>query len=53
MQEAGGRVNDYLTDGSLTRGNPVLAATPEIARSLAEMLGTPLLPAGVGDGEEA
>lgn len=49
VQEAGGRVNDYLADSGLTRGNPVLAATPEIASGLAEMLGMTLLADGVGE----
>lgn len=45
VREAGGCTNDYLSGDGLTRGNPVLAATPEIARSLSDMLGLPLLPA--------
>jgi myo-inositol-1(or 4)-monophosphatase len=43
VQEAGGRVNDFLADGGLTRGNLVLAATPEIAPALAVMLDAKLL----------
>lgn len=46
VRESGGGVNDYLADGGLTRGNPVVAATPEIAPGLAEMLGVPLLTEG-------
>ncbi|MFC7554825.1 inositol monophosphatase family protein [Pseudoroseomonas wenyumeiae] len=43
VQEAGGCVNDFLDDGGLTRGNLVIAATPEIGPGLAEMLGARLL----------
>lgn len=30
VQEAGGRCNDFLAGGGLTRGNPLVASTPEI-----------------------
>ena len=30
VQEAGGRTNDFLADGGLTRGNLLIAATPEL-----------------------
>jgi myo-inositol-1(or 4)-monophosphatase len=43
VHEAGGRVNDFLAHGGLTTGNPVLAATPEIAERLSVLLGEELL----------
>jgi myo-inositol-1(or 4)-monophosphatase len=30
VQEAGGRTNDFLAGGGLTRGNPLIATTPEL-----------------------
>ncbi|MCQ4162386.1 inositol monophosphatase [Roseomonas sp. GC11] len=42
VREAGGVVNDFLANDGLTRGNPVLAATPEIAPRLSALLGIPL-----------
>ena len=43
VEEAGGRVNDVLAGEGLTEGNLVLAATPEVAPRLAEILGTTLV----------
>ena len=40
VEEAGGWVNDFLADGGLTRGNVLVAATPEIAVSLAAIVAT-------------
>lgn len=42
VREAGGRVNDFLADGGLVRGNLAVAATPEIAPQLFGMLGLKL-----------
>ncbi|MFT8246185.1 inositol monophosphatase family protein [Roseomonas sp. BN140053] len=38
VEEAGGRINDFLADDGLTRGNLVLACTPQIEAALARML---------------
>jgi myo-inositol-1(or 4)-monophosphatase len=38
VQEAGGVTNDFLADDGLTHGNPLFAATPEIAGRLREVL---------------
>ncbi|MBE9607195.1 inositol monophosphatase [Acetobacteraceae bacterium H6797] len=42
VTEAGGVVNDFLADDGLSKGNLVLAATPEIGEVLAGLLGTRL-----------
>ncbi|MFC0410869.1 inositol monophosphatase family protein [Roseomonas elaeocarpi] len=44
VHEAGGVTNDFLADDGLTRGNLLLAATPEVGGRLASLLGTALLP---------
>jgi myo-inositol-1(or 4)-monophosphatase len=43
VEEAGGRINDFLASEGLMRGNPVLAAAPHVAERLAEVTGL-LLP---------
>ena len=44
VEEAGGRVNDFLADDGLRRGNPILAAAPGVADAISELAGVPLLP---------
>jgi myo-inositol-1(or 4)-monophosphatase len=44
VEEAGGRVSDFLADDGLRRGNPILAAAPGIADVVAVLAGIPLLP---------
>jgi myo-inositol-1(or 4)-monophosphatase len=39
IQEAGGWTNDFLAGDGLTKGNPVLGCTPELARELASVTG--------------
>ncbi|WP_407050856.1 inositol monophosphatase family protein [Methyloraptor flagellatus] len=39
VREAGGFVNDFLADDGLTRGNLLLASTPEIAARLSALVG--------------
>ena len=39
VREAGGWTNDYLAEDGLTRGNPIIACTPELTARL-----TPLMP---------
>ena len=39
VREAGGWVNDYLTGEGLTKGNAILACTPELAEVLGELTG--------------
>jgi myo-inositol-1(or 4)-monophosphatase len=39
IEEAGGWINDFLGGEGLTRGNPVLACTPQLARELASVTG--------------
>lgn len=39
VQEAGGRTNNFLTDGGLTRGNLLIAATPELYARLERAAG--------------
>jgi len=43
VQEAGGRVNDFLSGDGLLKGNPILASGPGIAEDLAAILGVKLL----------
>jgi len=58
VEEAGGWTNDFLAGEGLTKGNPVLACTPELAREFAELTGlrrdpgghNPSLPEGEGAG---
>ena len=40
VQEAGGRTNDFLAGRGLTQGNPLWAATPEVAWLLEDILTT-------------
>ena len=42
VEEAGGRVNDFLAADGLTRGNEVLAAAPGVAEALSELTGVEL-----------
>jgi myo-inositol-1(or 4)-monophosphatase len=42
VEEAGGRMNDFLAGDGLLKGNPILAAAPGIAEELAVVAGTPL-----------
>ena len=39
VEEAGGRVNDFLAGDGLLKGNPIFAAAPGIAEELAELVG--------------
>ncbi len=43
VAEAGGRHNDFLSNGGLVNGNPVLAAAPGVAGRLESMTGIALL----------
>jgi myo-inositol-1(or 4)-monophosphatase len=43
VEEAGGRVNDFLAGDSLLKGNTILATAPGVAEELSKLLGTPLL----------
>jgi myo-inositol-1(or 4)-monophosphatase len=42
VEEAGGVCNDFLADGGLMAGNPVLAAAPGVAAGLSRVTGIPL-----------
>ena len=42
VEEAGGRVNDFLTGDGLLKGNPIFAAAPGIALEFASVVGIPL-----------
>jgi myo-inositol-1(or 4)-monophosphatase len=42
VQEAGGRVNDFLIGDGLLKGNPIFAAAPGIAEELAAIVGVSL-----------
>ena len=42
VEEAGGRVNDFLARDGLLKGNPILAAAPGIAAQLSTLVGVPL-----------
>jgi myo-inositol-1(or 4)-monophosphatase len=42
VEEAGGRSSDFLANGGLLRGNPMLAAAPGVAERLASVLGIAL-----------
>jgi myo-inositol-1(or 4)-monophosphatase len=42
VEEAGGRVNDFLAADGLRRGNPILAAAPGVAEAIAALAGIPL-----------
>ena len=44
VEEAGGRVNDFLANDGLRRGNPILACAPGVADAIAKLAGVPLLP---------
>ena len=39
VREAGGWTNDFLADGGLEKGNPVLACTPALRAALVEATG--------------
>jgi myo-inositol-1(or 4)-monophosphatase len=43
VEEAGGRVSDFLAADGLRRGNPILAAAPGVADKIAALAGIPLL----------
>ena len=43
VQEAGGRVNDFLAGDGLVKGNTIFASAPGIAERLASVVGVPLL----------
>ena len=43
VEEAGGRVNDFLAGDGLRNGNPILAAAPGVADEIAALAGVPLL----------
>ena len=43
VEEAGGRVNDFLARDGLLKGNPIFAAAPGIAEELSAVVGVPLL----------
>ena len=38
VEEAGGWTNDFLAGDGLTRGNPILACTPELSDQLAALM---------------
>ena len=38
VKEAGGQINDFLSDDGLTKGNPVLATTPHLYAPLSTLL---------------
>jgi len=42
VEEAGGRVNDFLAGDGLLKGNTILASAPWIAEALSELLDVPL-----------
>jgi myo-inositol-1(or 4)-monophosphatase len=42
VEEAGGRINDFLAGDGLLKGNPILAAAPGIADALSDLVGVPL-----------
>jgi myo-inositol-1(or 4)-monophosphatase len=42
VEEAGGRVNDFLAGDGLLKGNTILASAPGIAEALSELLDVPL-----------
>lgn len=42
VREAGGLINDFLGDGGLMQGNPVLATAPGIAEGICRAIGVPL-----------
>jgi myo-inositol-1(or 4)-monophosphatase len=44
VEEAGGRVNDFLSGNGLLKGGPILASAPGIAEELAALVGVPLKP---------
>jgi myo-inositol-1(or 4)-monophosphatase len=44
VQEAGGRVNDFLAGDGLLKGNPIFASSPGIAEELSTLVGVPILP---------
>jgi myo-inositol-1(or 4)-monophosphatase len=46
VEEAGGRVNDFLAGDGLLKGNPIFASAPGIADELAALVGVSLLPSG-------
>ena len=43
VEEAGGRVNDFLAHDGLRRGNPILAVAPGVADAISGLAGVPLL----------
>jgi myo-inositol-1(or 4)-monophosphatase len=43
VEEAGGRVNDFLAGDGLRCGNPILAAAPGVADEIAALAGVPLV----------
>ncbi len=45
VEEAGGRVSDFLAGDGLLKGNQILAAAPGMADEISSLLGVPLLPA--------
>lgn len=42
VEEAGGRINDFLRGEGLTKGNPIFASAPGIADALSELVGEAL-----------
>jgi myo-inositol-1(or 4)-monophosphatase len=42
VEEAGGRVNDFLAGDGLLKGNPIFAAAPGIVEEFAAVVGVPL-----------
>jgi len=46
VEQAGGRVNDFLAGDGLLKGNAIFAAAPGIAEALAGVVGVSLPPAG-------
>lgn len=48
VREAGGWCNDFLGDGGLNTGNPILACTPGLTAFLQQIVGAAALRGGVG-----
>jgi myo-inositol-1(or 4)-monophosphatase len=46
VEEAGGRVNDFLAGDGLLKGNPIFVSAPGIAEELAALMVVSLLPSG-------
>jgi len=45
VEEAGGRINDFLSGDGLLKGNVIFAAAPGVAEEFSALVGVPLAPA--------